>query len=305
MRTILLPLLLTISSVNYTYDPAGRLIKVDYGNGSTISYTYDKAGNLTARTTQAPTGPVITSVRTVFAGPQIAQNTWTQINGTNLVPSTTPAAGVNWSSASSFSSGQLPTQLENLSVTVNGNPAFIYFYCSAATDPACATDQINLLTPLDNTTGTVQVVVTNGSNSSAPFPVTEQPVVPSLFLFDSAGYVVATHLNGSLLGPASLYPGASTPAQPGETVVVYATGFGLPGSTLTNGSATQAGALPTLPVCQVGAAAATVVYAGLVSPGLDQIQITIPKGTPNGDNAVSCAYGGVSTPSGDRITVQQ
>ncbi len=30
----------------YRYDPAGRLIKVAYDDGSGISYTYDKSGNL-------------------------------------------------------------------------------------------------------------------------------------------------------------------------------------------------------------------------------------------------------------------
>ena len=304
MRTILLPLLLTISSVNYTYDPAGRLIKVDYGNGSTISYTYDKAGNLTARTTQAPTGPVITSVRTVFAGPQIAQNTWTQINGTNLVPSTTPAAGVNWSSASSFSSGQLPTQLENLSVTVNGNPAFIYFYCSAATDPGCVVDQLNVLTPLDNTTGPVSIVVSNGSASTPPFTATMQTVAPSFLLFSTAGYVAATHVNGSLLGPTSLYPGYSTPAKPSETIVLYAVGFGLPTTTITNGSATQSGSLPTLPVCTIGGNPAAVGFAGLIAPGLYQLNLTVPASTPSGDNLIGCTYDGFSTPAGDLVTVQ-
>jgi YD repeat-containing protein len=36
-------------TVNYSHDDAGRLIKVDYGNGQSISYTYDKAGNLLSR----------------------------------------------------------------------------------------------------------------------------------------------------------------------------------------------------------------------------------------------------------------
>jgi YD repeat-containing protein len=34
------------SHVSYSYDAAGRLAQVDYGNGQTITYTYDKAGNL-------------------------------------------------------------------------------------------------------------------------------------------------------------------------------------------------------------------------------------------------------------------
>ena len=37
--------------VNYSYDAAGRLVKVDYGGGGSIVYTYDNAGNLKSRTT--------------------------------------------------------------------------------------------------------------------------------------------------------------------------------------------------------------------------------------------------------------
>src|SRR5436190_1830331 len=35
--------------VIHTYDDAGRLTSVDYGNGTSITYTYDKAGNLLSR----------------------------------------------------------------------------------------------------------------------------------------------------------------------------------------------------------------------------------------------------------------
>lgn len=38
-------------SVGYTYDAAGRLVKVDYGSGGSLVYTYDNAGNLTSRKT--------------------------------------------------------------------------------------------------------------------------------------------------------------------------------------------------------------------------------------------------------------
>src|SRR2546423_110573 len=36
-------------SIKYSYDDAGRLTSVDYGNGKTIAYTYDNAGNLLSR----------------------------------------------------------------------------------------------------------------------------------------------------------------------------------------------------------------------------------------------------------------
>lgn len=47
------------ANVNYSYDPAGRLAKIDYGSGGSITYTYDNAGNLLSRTVVAaqPSAP--------------------------------------------------------------------------------------------------------------------------------------------------------------------------------------------------------------------------------------------------------
>ena len=59
---VILPLFLTLfvfhfaiaGTVNYTYDDAGRLTKVEYDDGSTIEYTYDNAGNLLQRKITVP-----------------------------------------------------------------------------------------------------------------------------------------------------------------------------------------------------------------------------------------------------------
>ncbi len=255
--------------------------------------------------TQPPASTLaITSVSTVYGAPAIAQNTYIQINGTKLAPANTPAAGANWNTAASFASGTMPTQLGNMSVTVNSKPAFVYFYCSAATDSSCAQDQLNILTPLDTTIGPIQVVVTNGAASKPPFTANLQANSPSFLLFSAKGYVVATHLDYSLLGPAGLYT-TSTPAKPGEPVILYAVGFGLPATPLTNGASTQAGSLPVFPVCQVGGTPAAVSFAGLIEPGLFQLNLTIPSTAANGDNQIGCTYNGSSTPAGNLITVQR
>ena len=158
------------------------------------TFTLTGSGSITQPT---PGTPTISSVTTANGGTAIAQNTFIVIKGTNLVPANTPAAGVIWSTAPSFLSGLMPTQLGGMSVTVNNKPAFVYFYCSAATDPACPQDQLNILTPLDNTTGPVPVVVTNvttsGTISTPPFFVNMQAVAPSFLLFDMQGYIAATH----------------------------------------------------------------------------------------------------------------
>src|ERR1700734_1282162 len=104
-RAFLLALWLTIpgwAQATYTFDAGGRLIKASYGSNGSINYTYDAAGNLIGRSVQPGSASVITSVATANGGDYIAQNTFVVIKGNNLVPPTTPAAGVNWSSAPSF-----------------------------------------------------------------------------------------------------------------------------------------------------------------------------------------------------------
>ena len=187
---------------------------------------------------------------------------------------------------------------------MNSKPAFVYFYCSAATDESCSQDQLNILTPLDNTTGPVPIVVTSGTASSPPFMANLQAVAPSFLLFSPAGYVAATHANGGLLGPTTLYPGSSTPASPGEDVVLYAVGFGLPSTPLVNGSSTQSGSLPVLPVCTLGGNSAALSFAGLISPGLYQLNLRVPPSAASGNNPLSCSYRGATTPLGALITVQ-
>jgi uncharacterized protein (TIGR03437 family) len=198
----------------------------------------------------------------------------------------------------------MPTELNGVSVTVNSKPAFVYFYCSAATDESCSQDQLNILTPLDNTTGPVPIVVTSGTVSSPPFMANLQAVAPSFLLFSPAGYVAATHANGGLLGPTTLYPGSSTPASPGEDVVLYAVGFGLPSTPLVNGSSTQSGSLPVLPVCTLGGNSAALSFAGLISPGLYQLNLRVPPSAASGNNPLSCSYRGATTAPGALITVQ-
>jgi uncharacterized protein (TIGR03437 family) len=241
--------------------------------------------------------PMITSIDTAGGPLSIAQNGWIEIKGSNLAPASV-GSGVVWSSAPDFQFGEMPTELNGVSATVNGKAAFVYFVSPA---------QINVLTPLDSTTGPVQVVVNNNGVVSAAFTITEKAVAPSFLLFGATKYIVATHTNYSLAGPASLsspgYP--FTPVAPNETVIFYAVGFGLPSAPLVNESASQVGALPTLPVITIGGTQATVAYAGVISPGLYQFNVVIPPNAANGDNIVTCSYGALSTPGGDLITVQR
>jgi uncharacterized protein (TIGR03437 family) len=50
---------------------------------------------------------------------------------------------------------------------------------------------------------------------------------------------------------------------------------------------------------------ATVSFAGVISPGLYQFNVVIPPNAQNGDDTMTCSYGGFSTPNGDLIAVQR
>jgi len=178
---------------------------------------------------------------------------------------------------------------------VNGKNAFVYYI---------SPDQVNILTPPDPLTGTVMVQLTRNALMSNAFPVTAEPLSPSFFVFNGGPYVIATHVDGSLIGPAALYPGASTPAQPGETVVLYANGFGPTSVPLVNGSVTQSGVLSPLPVITIGGLPATVQFAGLVAPGEFQFNVVVPANAPSGDNPLIATYNGAEASPAAAITVQ-
>ena len=58
------------------------------------------------------------------------------------------------------------------------------------------------------------------------------------------------------------------------------------------------------PTAQIGGTNAVVQFAGLVTPGLYQINLYVPTSTPNGDNAIMVQYNGQSTQAGVLLTVQ-
>ena len=197
----------------------------------------------------------------------------------------------------------MPTRLGAIdSVTVHGVPAYIYFYCSAATNPSCAGgDQINVLSPWYTPPGLNQIVVTRNGVASAPYAITEQSLSPGFPYFDAQGHVVARHLDGSLVGPPTLFPGASTPAKAGETVILVAFGMGIPNN-YVQGSGVQNGQIAATRCFISGLF--TGVPEAFISPGLVQLNVTIPPATPSGENSIMCAAGDHPFPPGALITVQ-
>jgi len=237
-----------------------------------------------------PVTPIVRSVVNAEGeATVIAPNTWVEIYGSGLAPDTRI-----WGS-SDFLNNQLPTNLDGASVTLNGVNAFVYYI---------SPHQINVLTPPNLAPGPVQVVVTNQGAPSQAFVVTAQQYSTSFFVLNGGPYVAATHANGSLIGPTTLYPGVSTPAAPGETIVLYGNGFGPVTPPVVSGSETQSGSLPERPAIQIGKNKASVTFAGLISPGLYQFNVEVPAAAVSGDNPIVAAYASNTTQAGTLITIQ-
>jgi uncharacterized protein (TIGR03437 family) len=164
--------------------------------------------------------------------------------------------------------------------------------------------QINILTPPDAMSGSVQVVVTSNGAVSASFTALAQMISPSFFVFNGGPYLAATHVGGALIGPTTLFPKLTTPAKPGETIVLYANGFGPTTTTVVSGSIMQSGSLSPLPVVMIGGTKATVQFAGLVAPGEFQFNVVVPSSLANGDQSITATYGGQTTQVGTLITIQ-
>jgi uncharacterized protein (TIGR03437 family) len=145
--------------------------------------------------------------------------------------------------------------------------------------------------------------VAQQNSNSLSIPKTS--FAPAFFTFGGA-YVAARHADYSLVGAPNLLPGVVTqPAKPGETILLFGTGFGPTNPPLPTAQLVTTAAPLANPVqVSIGGVTASVTFAGLVGPGLYQFNVTVPN-LPNGDAAVSATIGGAATQTGVSVTVQQ
>jgi uncharacterized protein (TIGR03437 family) len=96
----------------------------------------------------------------------------------------------------------------------------------------------------------------------------------------------------------------SAAAKVGDYLEIFGTGFGptvgatAPGLVFTGADPSTEAVTAT-----VGGQAATVLWAGLVSAGLWQINLQIPSGLDAGDHAIAVAVGGKSSQAGVALKV--
>ena len=204
----------------------------------------------------------------------IAPGSFVTIYGLNLSDVTD-----TWSSA--IPDGvTLPTALRGVKVLLNGQDCYPSFVSPG---------QINVLTPPGMSTGTSVVeVFTARGTLAATVEVVENS--PAWFSYTAQGtaYIAAlTVPDNSYVAPVAAIAGiTSRPAKPGEYVQLYANGLGATNPAYPTGRIMST-AYPVADVSKlkvmVGGKAAEIGYAGMISPGLYQINVRIPDGIASGN----------------------
>ena len=241
-----------------------------------------------------PHPPVLVGASDAFTGqPGTAPTTWTALYGSNLNSSTR-----TWDGA--ISGTRLPTALDEVRVTINGQPATIYFVSPG---------QVNILAPLDTTTGNVQLALTNRYGSSPTIQINKANYLPAFYapFGETSGLrVTAVGLDGAYVGKPGVDPRVTRGAKPGEILQIFATGFG-PTNPPAPSDSTFVGAPEVVnpPRITIGGKDATFVGKGnLVAPGLYQFNVTIPD-LADGDYPIIADIGGVRSSATVFLTVRK
>jgi uncharacterized protein (TIGR03437 family) len=190
-----------------------------------------------------------------------------------------------------FVGNALPTDLEGVRVVVNDVPAAIYYVSPT---------QINFQAPSDDLGGPVVIEVWRGDELAYLAEARLRENAPGFFSYAAAetSMAAALHANGTLVGDPKLTEGSRT-ALPGETIVLFGTGF----------EPARSGEILTTPQIlkstveeYVGGQRTEVVYAGLTAAGLFQLNIVVPD-VAEGLAEVIVVVGGESSIRGIHIAV--
>jgi endoglucanase len=216
--------------------------------------------------------------------PLTSPGTWTAVFGSNFLPAGTPAR--TWM-PSEIVNGHLPMQLDNVSVLINGTPAYVYYISPS---------QIDVQTPDGAARGYVPVEVDTlqGKTSST---VNISDLSPALFTvgtLNGSQLVAAVALDGTYIADPTVVRG-SRGARPGETIEIYGTGFGPTTPPSPAGMLLNPAPLSNAAAVTIGSTSITPEFSGIVGPGLYQLNIQIPAGLTNGDYLMQVRVAGMQT----------
>ncbi len=199
----------------------------------------------------------------------VAQGSFFSIFGTGLGPSNpvfpsslplgTSLPDANGTSVTISSGGQ----------TVNAFPTF------------AGPNQVNAILPSNTPIGAATVTVTYNGQTSQPVPINVSATQFGLFTANAGGNGpgIAQVFSGSA-GPVMM--GLTTPAHPGDTLVIVGTGLG--GISGPDNNAPGAVPVGSNVYVTIGGVTAQATYAGRAPqfPGEDQINFVVPANVPTG-----------------------
>jgi uncharacterized protein (TIGR03437 family) len=195
-------------------------------------------------------------------------------------------SGANFAtSVQSASTMPLPTVLGNTSVTFNGVAAPLF---------SVSASQIYAQAPFNLPAGVASIQVSQGSVLSAAQTVNVAAASPGIFIVDRA-------ISAAAVLHAADYSlvTSSSPARPGEYLLIYCTGLGAVGTSVASGA--MAPSVPPdstvqPPTVSIANLSANVTFAGLAPGfvGLYQINVQAPANLPTGNQPVQIVtFGGV------------
>jgi uncharacterized protein (TIGR03437 family) len=272
----------TISGGTGSYAGATGSFQNISGSGSlgatgNVTLNFSGTGTITISSsggTPPPPTPTITAVQDDASyTSNIAQGSLFVVKGSNL-------------SASGYTSLPLPyaTSSGTTSITFTpaaggtGTQAYLFY-----TYNENGVNQLGGILPSTLKTGSYNVTVTYNNATSAPFATQVVSAKPAIFTQDTTGtglavvqnIVSATEYDVNRLTTGVVAGTTISPAKPGQTLIVWATGLG-PVPYPDNNVPTEAYNYPGVQVI-VGGTSITPLYAGASGyAGLDQINITLP-----------------------------
>jgi uncharacterized protein (TIGR03437 family) len=266
----------------------------------------DSAGNLyfadsynvRIRKIGAANIPNITGADAAFLGrADFSSNMYLDISGTNL-SQTTRAWNIT-----DFNGASAPVSIDGVSVSVNGEQAFIRYVSPT---------QVGIITPDDSATGTVSIQLQAPGGSSNVWTANRARVSPTLQpgpAFGGVQYVLARTADYRLfVGSPNIIGGSPMSAvKPGDTIVIQAVGCGPTDPAIPAGTVAPQDAPVTLPVeVRIGGVPADLMFAAMVSNsiGLYQFTVVVPN-VAAGDQPIELSIDGVKNNQNLMIAIGQ
>ena len=223
--------------------------------------------------------------------PAAVPGSWISVFGSQFTSGSKP--GRTWTGGEIIG-GVLPTQLDGTGVRIDGKPAAISYVSSG---------QLNVQVPDSDRVGSVPIEVFSAAGTTQGVLELLQ-IGPALLVHSQpAGtkFVAAIYPDGTPVGDARVVSTAR-PAQPGETVLLYGTGFGRCEPHQPAGHLVTPSPLASPFLVRIGGQTATASFGGIVAPGLYQFNVVIPP-LPAGDHAVEIEIAGLKTQEKTVMTV--